>query len=298
MLEDRPDAWLILLGMLSDDVSVENIALALPDTSPAVSVIRTLADMLRLLMHTSDVSDAHPVASHTDPPIPLTDDHHGRPSPSPATPTMTDSLDATLTVEMLLDAPASHDRIADTLPSETPPVTAIDRLRFIPWPIWHRIDESDCQPVRSLADPPTCRTCEYDASPMLVPASVTPIDPVDNLLPILLVLILASPSAEKPSVTLPSSKPAVSVTLRLIPITPLLKHLVDVSDCHDVASPAVSPVEMPGVWDPTPKLHPCTVSSIADSDAAFDPSDKLTDTMSTDKISVVVPPSCSPAVTL
>ena len=286
----------MLLGMLSDGESAENIALALPDTSPAVRVVRKLADRLRLLMHTNDQSDAHTVASQMVLPTPLTEVHDERPKPAPATASTIDSLDATLTVEMLLDVPASYDRAADMLPSETPPVTATMRLDILPWLLWHRIDESDCQYVLSLADPPTCRACEYDASPMPIPATVIPIDPVENALPSMLVLIFDDPSAEKPSVTLPLSKPAVVVTRRLIPVTPLLKHLVDLSESHDVASQDVSPVEMPGDLDASPKLDPCTVSITAESDAAFEPKDILTDTASVDTISVVVPPCCNPTV--
>ena len=156
-------------------------------------------------------------------------------------------------------------------PSETPPVTATRRLDILPWLRWHRIDESDSQSVLSLADAPTCRTCEYDASPIPIPATVTPIDPVEIELPSMLVLIVDAPSAEKPSVPLPLIKPAVSATRRLRPITPLLMHLVSVSDSHDVASQDVSPVDMRCVIDPSTKLDPCIVSNMADVDAEFDP---------------------------
>ena len=290
---------MLLLGTLSGESS-ENTALALPDSSPAVSVLRKLADRLRLLMHTDDVSDAHTVASQTVRPTPLTEVHDKRPRPAPATKSTIDPVDATLTVrvETLIDVPASYDRAADMLPSEAPPVTAATRLDIpaLPWLLWHRIDESDCQYVLSLADPPTCRPCEYDASPMPIPATavtVIPIDPVENALPTTRVLIFDSPSAGKPSVTLPLSKPAVTVTRWLIPITPLLKHLVEESDCHGVASHDVSPVEMPGDFDASPKLDPCIVSITAEFDAAFDPS---TDAASVDTISVIVPRCCDPAV--
>jgi hypothetical protein len=133
---------------------------------------------------------------------------------------------------------------------------------------------------------------------MPIPATVTPIDPVENVLPTMLVRIFDIPSAEKPSVTLPLNEPDVIVTRRLFLTTPLLKHLVDVSDCHDVASQDVSPIDMLGDLDASPKLDPCTVSIIAESDAAFNPKDTLTDTASVDKISVIVPPSCNPAVTI
>jgi hypothetical protein len=121
-----------LRSIFSDPESADIIALVLPDTSPAVTAVRILADMLRPVMHTIDVSEPHIVASQPDPPRLPTAVHDTRPKLPPAMVSVTDSLDKTLDFETLVQAPASYDTVPDVLPTIDPPVKPTRSVRVMP----------------------------------------------------------------------------------------------------------------------------------------------------------------------
>ena len=102
-----------------------------------------------------------------------------------------------------LSIATSTENDSVTLPSRCPEVTETRDVPSTIWLVWHRVDVSDSQLVRSHAVWPILNDDVYVAEPMLAPCTVTLTDPVAALLVLLATLSMAT-SAEIPSVTLPS----------------------------------------------------------------------------------------------
>ena len=117
-----------------------------------------------------------------------------------------------------LKAPASPENAVLTLPTLTPLVTCIRKLRITPCPPWHRTDVSDSHPVCSHPVLIIRTRPVYPASPTLEPCTVKLTDPVAARF---LLIMLLNPLAaiDSPAVTLPARSPTV-IAKRRVPIKP------------------------------------------------------------------------------
>ena len=203
----------------------------------------------------------------------------------------------------LLGAPTSYDRPSDTLPAPSPAVIAAHKLP--PDPVAalhltvvspaHALASAPVHPTRPAAvallpSPPQSGTLK-DASPA-PPAMLTRPFTTDP----------RSRSMLIASLKLPALRPVVTVTPRLMPTPPLVRHCVDVSDDHPLHSHADPPTRaLPDPSTPPRSCPSTTVGPRCSADPAFIPEPLLNTALSQLQASVLVltaTPAVAVSVTL
>ena len=231
--------------MLIAPTSTDTAPEALPTRVPILSVKCRLPLPPCASRHRSEVSEDHFVSSHTESLSRMAGDSDTEAKLAPCTVTRIWPVDNPLARLTWLKVALSKD-----MPSLPLPVllaeTDIRRLPIAPCPVWHRVDVSDAQAVRSHPVSPTCSAAVYVAAPMLAPCTVMLAEPV--VAAFFLCIKLTPPtSVLYPSDRLPTSNPVV-ITIRALPCCSCpAKHRIDVSAPHDVRSHAVRLTAIDGV---------------------------------------------------
>ena len=207
-------AALDLRSPLIPTTSLDTAADKLPTDRPEDTSTRTLPVRVRLLWHRSEVSD-----SHTDRSQPVVPDRAAAvppdsPTPPPCRVTLTEPDEARLALVTVLDRCTSIVATRDIVPSLDPTVSDCRKLRPIPPPLRHCIEESDPHRVRSHMLPPDPAPPEYVALPSPDPTTVMLVDPV--VLPFAAAAALSRPvEMVSISVALPTSLTTVMAADRL-----------------------------------------------------------------------------------
>ena len=248
------------------------------------------------MVHSVDVSDTHPLISHTLPPTRPIHDPAASPSPVPTTVSLADPVAARFVPRTELDASLSADMALVALPCRSPAVIRTVRVPPSPCPMLHRTDVSDAHPLRSHALPPVRPETDEPALPIPAPATVMLNDPVAAWFAMRSTLASVE-SADTASVALPCRSPTVKAA-SLVPISPCPTwHRTDVSDSHALRSHALPPVR-PDPDDPaSPRPDPAIVTLIDPVAARFDMCRELPAAWSADSASVALP-CASPAVSV
>jgi len=118
-------------------------------------------------------------------------------------------------------------------------------------------------------------------SPRLDPCTVTDAEPVPALFSRRITLIDPE-STEEACDMLPDRSPAVTVTRRVPPAPCPVRHRIDVSDSHSVASHPVCPDRTMAVNATSPRPDPCTVTETVPMPALFSRRITLIDPKSTE----------------
>jgi hypothetical protein len=233
--------------------------LTLPPRIPTVTALRPLIPTVAPALHTTPLSDLHPVCSHPVRPCPDLPVTSALPRPDPCKVTSADPVPATFLCRTPLPDPDPQEKPAVILDTPLPTVKDMRTLPVHPAPARTTMVVSDLHADTSHPDPATREDSVVLDSPIPAPSTLTTQDPVAAALPRSPLLTMAS-SADTAPVTEPLLDPTLS-SARLLPVTadgP--RHSALVSDAHVVASHAVLPDRPPAVCDPLPMLAPCTVT--------------------------------------
>ena len=251
----------------------------LPDRAPAVTDSRELPADPLLAWLRAQVSDSHVVRSHAEWPVLQATVCDDTPRFDPLRVTLADPVPLTFPRLTTLTRPISNESASVALLTSLDAETTVCRLPIKPFPIWHRVEESDSHEVRSQADCPSRVATQVVSRPRFAPCTVTLPAPVAAKLLRRSTLKLPM-STLSPELTLPTRPPALMCT-HLLPRIPLgTVHCALVSESQTVCSHAVWPIRAEAVYTASPILVPCKLT-LADPVAnEFHPDTTLTITTS------------------
>ena len=268
-LSDPLEAPLLRHAPLNALPSAEKAALTLPTRSFTLTAAIRLPALLCPTLHRMQVSDIHTVSSHdvcpTRPPIPVVP---ASPSPAPDIVTLADPVPPRFDCPTTLIPASSTDCDRVVLPTLCPTLIAIRPLPLVTSPTKLTVQVSDTHLVTSAAVSDPRIAAVYMARPIPDPKTVTSCDPVpapfDGISP-----LRTARSCDKPSLTLPDSKPAETETRRLDTPPSPPRHRTAVSDSHALRSHDVPCVRACPHTSPCPIDAPYTVTLADPVEARF-----------------------------
>ena len=258
-LADPVAARFIPRTELEPPPSADTALVVLPCRSPAVTLTALVPPSPDPTPHRTDVSDSHPLLSHTLLPVRPETDAPATPIPPPTTVMLADPVAARFALRSPLARVESADIACVALPCRRPTVKAASFVPISPYPTAHRTDVSDSHPLLSHALPPVRPDADDPASPMLDPAKVTLIDPVAASFDMRRELTIPW-SADRAELVLPCRRPPVRLAIRVPASLGPTWHTTDVSDTHWLASHELPDIRDRPDADASPKLAPTTVT--------------------------------------
>ena len=236
VIEADPVPARFFLGIVLIPVkSTEYAADMLPLFCTAVITVRRVPREPCPTKHRTDVSDHHSVASHLECPNLTMPENLTFPIDEPWTVTDAHPLPARFVLCDALKLDKSIQKTDDRLPPRCPADITTRRVPLAPCPRLHCTDVSDLHSVLSHLDCPRRTITVMATIPNPAPCTVTLAEPVPARFNRLNTLMLPR-STEYTALRLPEHSPPVMTTRRVPRVALPIRHLIDVSDRHAVAS--------------------------------------------------------------
>ena len=256
-LADPVAARFIPRTELEPPPSADTALVVLPCRSPAVTLTALVPPSPDPTPHRTDVSDSHPLLSHTLLPVRPETDAPATPIPPPTTVMLADPVAARFALRSPLARVESADIACVALPCRRPTVKAASFVPISPYPTAHRTDVSDSHPLLSHALPFKFKYGEVLIFPRFNPTTLILIDPGVATL-IASIVVMARLSYVRSLLTLARWLETVKIAVLDAAMPIPMVHCNDVSEYHMLASNAVAPTRPDKDTPPNPKFTPRT----------------------------------------